>query len=111
MGSLTPQMPTSLLLPAAPTAARAAASAARLTVLKSLIAKNIATSPGDATTLPRGELITEPRTSEGGPLLPSLWSPRPFFAFVYWRGPNPVPLRPGRRQATKGMRVARCGMR
>jgi hypothetical protein len=42
-GSLTPQMPPSLLLTAAPTATRAAKSAARLTVVKLLIAKNIAT--------------------------------------------------------------------
>ena len=45
-GSLTPQMPPSLLLTAAPTATRAAKSAARSTVVKSLIANNIATSPG-----------------------------------------------------------------
>ena len=44
-GSLTPQMPPSLLLTAAPTATRAAKSAARLTAVKLLIAKNIATSP------------------------------------------------------------------
>jgi hypothetical protein len=45
MGSLTPQMPPSLLLTAAPTATRAAKSAARLTVVKSLTANDIATSP------------------------------------------------------------------
>ena len=49
-GSLTPQMPPSLLLTAAPTATRAAKSAARLTAVKLLIAKNIATSPTDAIT-------------------------------------------------------------
>ena len=41
-GSLTPQMPPSPLLTAAPTATRAAKSAARLTAVKLLIAKNIA---------------------------------------------------------------------
>jgi hypothetical protein len=45
-GSLTPQMPPSLLLTAVPTATRAANSAARLTAVKSLIANNIAASPG-----------------------------------------------------------------
>ena len=43
--SLTPQMPPSLLTTAAPTAPRAAKSAARSTEVKSLIANNIATSP------------------------------------------------------------------
>jgi hypothetical protein len=38
-------MPPSLLLTAAPTATRAAKSAARSTEVKSLIANNIATSP------------------------------------------------------------------
>jgi hypothetical protein len=42
-GSLTPQMPPSLLRTTAPTSTRAANSAARLTVVKLLIAKNIAT--------------------------------------------------------------------
>ena len=54
----------------------------RLSVVKLLIAKNIATHRRDAITLLCGELITEPRMSQGGPLLPSLWSPRSFFAFV-----------------------------
>jgi hypothetical protein len=44
-GSLTPQMPPSLVLTDAPTATRAAKSAARLTVVKLLIAKNIDTHP------------------------------------------------------------------
>jgi hypothetical protein len=51
-GSLTPQMPPSLLLTAEPTATRAANSAARLRVVKLLIAKNIATSPADENHVP-----------------------------------------------------------
>jgi hypothetical protein len=43
-------MTPSPLLTAAPTATRAAKSAARLTVVKLLIAKNIDTSPTDAIT-------------------------------------------------------------
>jgi hypothetical protein len=44
-GSLTPQMPPSPLLTTAPAATRAAKSAARLTVVKSLIVNDIDTSP------------------------------------------------------------------
>jgi hypothetical protein len=40
-----------------------------------LIAKNIATSPADASRSSRSSLISEPRTSKGGPLLPGLCSP------------------------------------
>ena len=81
-GSLTPQMPPPLLSTSAPTARRAAQSAARLTVVKSVIAKNIATLPTTQSRSARGSLIREPRTSKGGPLIPSLCSPRLFFAFV-----------------------------
>ena len=49
-GSLTPQMPPPLLSITAPTATRAARNAARLSVVKLLIAKNIATSPTEAIT-------------------------------------------------------------
>jgi hypothetical protein len=81
-GSLTPQMPPSLLPTTAPTATRAAQSAARLTVVKLLIAKNFVTSPTDAITL--FSQLVGPRTAHepGGPLLPSLCSPRLPFAFV-----------------------------
>ena len=81
-GSLTPQLPPSLLPTAAQIATRAAKSAARLTVVKLLIAKNIATSPTDAITF-LSQLV-EQRTAheQGGPLLQGLWSPRFFFAFV-----------------------------
>ena len=81
-GSLTPRMPPSLLMTAAPTATRAAQSAARLTAVKLLIAKNIATLPIDAITfLSR---LVDPQTAheQGGPLLPSLCSPLLFFAFA-----------------------------
>jgi hypothetical protein len=81
-GSLTPQMPPSLLLTAAPTATRAANSAARLRVVKLLTAKSIATAPGDASTLRCGEFEHRIAHERGGPLLPSLWSPRLFFAFA-----------------------------
>ena len=81
-GSLTPQMPTSLLLTAAPTATRAAKSAARLTAVKSLIAKNIATSPNDAITFLWRLVDQRTAHEQGGPLLPSLWSPLLFFAFA-----------------------------
>ena len=49
-GSLTPQMTPSPVLTAAPTAKRAAQSAARLIAVKLLIAKDIATSPTDEIT-------------------------------------------------------------
>ena len=64
-GSLTPQMPPSLLLTAAPTPTRAANSAARLTVVKLLIAKNIAVHRLTQSRSSRGSLISEPRTSKG----------------------------------------------
>jgi hypothetical protein len=82
-GSLTPQMPPSLLPTAAPAASRAAKSAAQLTAVKSLIANNIATSPGDTITLLCGELNTEPRTSEGDHCSRVCGPPHPFFAFVH----------------------------
>ena len=81
-GSLTPQTPPSLLPTTAPTATRAANSAARLTVVKLLIAKNIASSPIYAITLLSRLIYSEARTSKRGPLLPRLWSPLLFFAFV-----------------------------
>jgi hypothetical protein len=46
-----------------------------------LIAKNIATSPADASRSSRSSLISEPRTSKGGPLLPGLCSPPIFLRF------------------------------
>ena len=66
----------------APTATRAAKNAARLTVVKLLMVKNIATSPTDAITFLSWLVISELRTSKGGPLLPGLCSPRFFFAFA-----------------------------
>jgi hypothetical protein len=50
-GSLTPQMPRSLLPTAARTVTRAANNAARLRAVKLLLAKNIATSPAETITL------------------------------------------------------------
>ena len=81
-GSLTPRMPPSQLLTAAPTATGAAKNAARLTAVKLLIAKNIATSPADAITFLSQLVDQRTRTSKGGPLLRSLCSPLLFFAFV-----------------------------
>jgi hypothetical protein len=75
-------MPPSLVATTAPTATRAANSAARLTAVKLLIAKKIATSPTDPITfLPQ---LVDQRTAheQWGPLLPSLCSPRLPFAFV-----------------------------
>jgi hypothetical protein len=46
-----------------------------LTVVKLLIAKNIASSPIDAITLLSRLIYSDPRTSKGGPLLPGLCSP------------------------------------
>jgi hypothetical protein len=81
-GSLTPQMPPSLLPAIGPTATRAANSAARLTVVKLLIAKNIATSPTEAITLLSRPVDQRTAHEQGGPPLPSLCSPRLPFAFV-----------------------------
>ncbi len=81
-GSLTPQMPPSPLLTAAPTATRAAKSAARLTVVKLLITRDIATSPPDAITFLSRLVDQRTAREHGGPLLPSLCSPLLFFAFV-----------------------------
>ena len=81
-GSLTPQMPPSLLLTAALTAIRAANSAARLTGVNMLITKNIATPPTDAITFLSWLVDQRTAHEQGGPLLPSLCSPRLFFAFV-----------------------------
>jgi hypothetical protein len=76
------QMRPSPLLTAAPTATRAAKSAARLTEVKSLIAKNIATSPTDAITFLSRLVDQRTAHEQGGPLLPSLCSPLLFFAFA-----------------------------
>jgi putative addiction module component (TIGR02574 family) len=75
-------MSPSLLLTAAATATRAAKSAARLTVVKLLIAKNIAHSPTDAITFLSRPVDQRTAHEQGGPLLPSLCSPRLPFAFV-----------------------------
>lgn len=64
-GSLTPQMPPSLLLTTALTATPAAKSAARLTVVKLLIAKNIPIHQLTQSRSSRRSLITEGRTSKG----------------------------------------------
>jgi hypothetical protein len=85
-GSLTPQMPPRLLPTTAPTATRAAQSAARSTVVKSLIANNIATSPSSRNHVDPRRVDHRTAHEPGGPLLPSLWSPRLFFAFVYSGG-------------------------
>jgi hypothetical protein len=79
-GSLTPPMPPPLLSTTAPSATRAAQSAAHLTAVKSLIAKNIDTSPTDAMTFLSRLLDQRTAHEQRGPLLPSLCSPRPFFA-------------------------------
>ena len=80
-GSLTPRMPPSLLITAAPTATRAAKDAARIDRVKLLIAKYIAASPTDAITF-LSQLVGQRIAHEqGGPLLPSLCSPRLPFAF------------------------------
>jgi hypothetical protein len=88
-GSLTPQMPPSLLPAIAPTATRAANSAARLTVVKLLIAKNIATSPTEAITfLSR---LVEQRTAheQGGTTAPESVFPPPFLRFrLSWQPPE-----------------------
>ena len=70
-GSLTPQMPPSPLLTAALTATRAAKSAARLTVVKLLIAKNIATSPPDAITF-LSRLVDQRTAHEQGGTTPGV---------------------------------------
>ncbi len=80
-GSLTPEMPPSLLLTAAPTAMRAANSAARCTAVKLLIAKNIVTSPAAALhVLLAPRLNTQPRTSRGTTAPESVFPP-PFLRF------------------------------
>jgi hypothetical protein len=81
-GSLTPQMPPSRLLTAAPTAIRAAKSAALSTRAKLLIVRNIAKC--DAPSRSRGPRVGQRKYAmdAGRPLLPGLWSPRFFFAFV-----------------------------
>jgi len=81
-GSLTPRMAPSLLLTAARTVTGAANSAARLRVVKLLIAKNIATSPTDAITFLSRLVDQRTAHEQGGPLLPSLCSPLLFFAFA-----------------------------
>jgi hypothetical protein len=60
----------------------AANSAARLTVVKLLIAKNIATSPTDAITFLSRPVDQRTVHEQGGPPLPSLCSPLLFFAFM-----------------------------
>jgi len=77
-GSLTPQMTPSPLLAAALTATRAAKSAARLTVVKLLIAKNIATSPADEITFLTRLVDQRTATSKGGTTAPESVVP-PFF--------------------------------
>jgi hypothetical protein len=81
-GSLTPRMPPSLLPATAPTATRAANSAARLSVVKLLIAKNIATSRTDGITSLAPLVDRRTAHAQGGPLLRSLCAPRLFFAFL-----------------------------
>lgn len=87
-GSLTPQMPPSLLLTAAATATRAAKSAALFTRAKLLIVRNIAKC--DVPSRSRGPRVgqTKYAIDAGGPLLPGLWSPRFFFAFAIWLHPE-----------------------
>ena len=74
-GSLTPQMPPSLLLTAALTSTRAAQSAARYSAAKSHTAKNIAGSTHLATTLTRPRAWQRTARQGGGTLLPRLCSP------------------------------------
>jgi hypothetical protein len=81
-GSLTPQMPPSLLLTAAPTATPAAKSAAFSTRAKLLIVRNIAKCDHPSRSRSPRVRQTKSAIEAGGPLLPGLWSPRFFFAFV-----------------------------
>jgi hypothetical protein len=88
-GSLTPQMPPSPLLTAAPTATRAAKSAARLTVVKLLIAKNIATSPTDAITFLSRLVDQRTAHKQGGTTAPESVFPPPFLRFrLFWQSPG-----------------------
>ena len=74
-------MPPSPLLTAAPTATRAAKSAARLTAVKLLIAKNIATSPTDAITFLSRLVDQRTAHEQGGTTAPESVSPPPFLRF------------------------------
>jgi hypothetical protein len=75
-GSLTPQMPTSLLLTGAPTATRAATSAALYPRAKLLIVSNVAKRDMPSRSLGPRVGQTKYAIDAGGPLLPGLWSPR-----------------------------------
>jgi hypothetical protein len=75
-------MTPSPLLTAAPTATQAAKSAARLTVVKLLIAKNIATSPTDAITFFSQLVDQQTAHQQGGTTAPGSVFPLLFFAFV-----------------------------
>ena len=79
-GSLTPQMLPSPLLTAAPAATRAAKSAALSTRAKLLIVRDIAMC--DMRSRSRSPRVGQTKCAmdAGGPLLPSLWSPRFLFA-------------------------------
>jgi hypothetical protein len=74
-GSLTPQMPASLLLTAAPTATRAAKSAARLTAVKSHNGKDIAEATALVLTFNGIAFRRLSSVPQRGPLLPRVWSP------------------------------------
>jgi len=74
-GSLTPQMPSSLLLTAALTATRAAQSAARCTAAKSLTRKDIDQSILQSTTFTMPRASTTTSATRRGTQLPRLCSP------------------------------------
>ena len=86
-GSLTPQMPPSPLLTAAPAAARAAKSAAPLTVVKLLIAHNIPTSPGDAVRFAVRRVDHRTAHKQGGTTAPESVVPPLFLCFRPFRQP------------------------
>jgi hypothetical protein len=87
-GSLTPQMPAPLLPTAAPTVTRAANSAAQLTVVKLLIAKNITTSPADEITFLPRPVDQRTATSKEGTTPPESVVP-PFFLRFRDSGSSP----------------------
>jgi hypothetical protein len=74
-GSLTPQGVTFTAAASAPTATRAAQTAARCTAAKSLNRKDIDQSIGSHAVPRRRAFAGEPRAQKGGPQVPSLWSP------------------------------------
>jgi hypothetical protein len=81
-GSLTPQMPPSLLPTAALTSTRAAKSAARLTAVKSNNGQDIAEVTALVLTLYRHRLLATEQRATKGTTAPASVVPLLFFAFV-----------------------------